>query len=683
MYSRITSAFLVMLALSSIVLSAQDTTSRGWLRDPWSYGISAGMGAEANLLNIPGLPGVPNCCAGYSSTVSWSPVIDLVGTYELSDLWHLAGRLGYQSSSIQLRTTEYESVNTDGTSQRGEFEHALDVSRQYLALSVDGMRELTEQWNVYAGLRAHFLASGSWAQVERLLEPFDAVYENGTRERLARSGGTIPGEASVVVGIHAGVRYDVPLTQNREWQLHPELQLEWNLMSRQTTQSWNVATLRFAVGVSRHRPAMQKQTEMSKDTILRPILTPVQPREIARKPKTRLETAVPPYRLSIDSLGATLLDSANTPLQNQELTVYNIVSLNLYALLSYIFFDEESDMIPERYRMLTPDQANEYQLRSLNGQGTFNIYHDMLNIVGVKMRENPSEQITLIGCNSNDGQETNNLELSRRRAESIRNYLIRVWDIDERRITIEARNLPEVPSNSAANDGREENRRVEIVSTGNRILEPLFFDDTTRSVSANSIAFTPTVVTDVGVRNWQLNIYQGEKLLDSLRGADNVPDTVYWNLARKPAVYPKTNEQLFYTLAVQDSAGQNIERLFDGCNVRQIVRREKRVERFSLIIFAFNEYDFTKQHNEILKLIKDRILPTSTVTVEGHTDRSGNADYNLRLSQRRASSVATRLKIPDERVFGYGDTKAIFDNDYPEGRLYSRTVIITIETPLD
>ncbi len=679
--------FVAASVMAAVAQGSPDTTSGGWKRDPWSYGLSLGISAEAHLLDIPGLPGVPNCCAGYGNTLAWAPSLEIVGDVEIADLWRVAGKLGYQTSGIELRTNEYEAVNTDGTKQQGVFEHVLNVQRQYLTLTADVLRERTERWNVFLGVRAQMLVGGSYWQVERLVEPYDAVYENGTRERLYRTGSPIPGESSVVFGAHAGVRMDVPLSEDHGWQLHPELVLEWNLNSRQTDQSWNVAALRFSCAIARHKVAEPPPVEITPVPIERPIERPMeQPtiqREIVQRPRTRLETAVPPYRLSIDSLGATLQDSTGKPLPTQELTIYNIVSLNLYALLSYIFFDEDSDVIPERYRMLTPQQAEEYQLRSLNGQGTFNIYRDMLNIVGFKMRENPAEKITLTGCNSNDGQELNNLTLSRRRAEAIRDYLIRVWDIREDRIEIQARNLPEVPSNITNNDGREENRRVEIVSTGNRILEPLFFDDTTRSVSADQIAFTPVVRTDVGIRSWQLNIYQGSTLLDSIPGMSTVPDTVHWDLAGNPARYPKTNEQLFYTLAVQDSAGQDIERLFDGCTVRQIVRREKRVEKFSLIIFAFNESEFTRQHNEILKLIKDRILPTSTVTVEGHTDRSGNPDYNMRLSQRRANSVATRLKIPEERVFGYGDTRAIFDNNYPEGRLYSRTVIITIETPLD
>ena len=680
-------AFVLWMFVASMsVVVAQvppDTTSGGWKRDPWSYGLSLGVSTEAHLLDIPGLPGVPNCCAGYSNTLAWTPSIDLVGDVEIADLWRVAGKLGYYSSAMELTTREYEAVNTDGSRQQGEFDHVLNVQRHYLTLTADLLRERSERWNVFVGVRAQMLVGGSYWQVERLVEPYDAVYENGTRERLYRSGSPIPGEAGLVMGAHAGVRLDIPLTEDDGWQLHPELLFEWNVNSRQTDQSWNVAALRFSCALSRHNVPEPPPVEVTPITIEKPIEPPTVQREIAQRPKTRLETAVPPFVLLIDSLGATLQDTAGKPLPTQELTVYNIVSLNLYALLSFIFFDEDSDVIPDRYRMLTPQQAEEYQLRSLNGQGTFNIYRDMLNIVGFKMRENPADNITLTGCNSNDGQEMNNLALSQRRAEAIRDYLVRVWDINESRIQIQARNLPEVPSNITNNDGREENRRVEIVSTGNKILEPLFFDDTTRSVSADRLAFTPAVRTDVGLRNWQVNVYQGATILDSVAGIGNVPDTVYWNLGRNPAVYPKTNEQLFYTMAVQDSAGQSIERLFDGCAVRQVVRREKRVEKFSLIIFAFNESEFTKQHNEILKLIKDRILPTSTVTVEGHTDRSGNPDYNLRLSNRRAASVATRLKIPDERVFGYGDTRAIFDNDYPEGRLYSRTVIITIETPLD
>jgi len=75
--------------------------------------------------------------------------------------------------------------------------------------------------------------------------------------------------------------------------------------------------------------------------------------------------------------------------------------------------------------------------------------------------------------------------------------------------------------------------------------------------------------------------------------------------------------------------------------------------------------------------------PDTYVTVEGHTDSSGSAEHNQKLSERRAASVrdliasggvaASRLS-----VHGYGESDPIADNGTPEGRQANRRVQLEI-----
>lgn len=74
------------------------------------------------------------------------------------------------------------------------------------------------------------------------------------------------------------------------------------------------------------------------------------------------------------------------------------------------------------------------------------------------------------------------------------------------------------------------------------------------------------------------------------------------------------------------------------------------------------------------------------VDVVGHTDSTGAADYNQRLSVARASSVARYLEsqqVLPERIItqGMGENAPIASNDTPQGRSLNRRVEITL-TPL-
>jgi outer membrane protein OmpA-like peptidoglycan-associated protein len=78
-----------------------------------------------------------------------------------------------------------------------------------------------------------------------------------------------------------------------------------------------------------------------------------------------------------------------------------------------------------------------------------------------------------------------------------------------------------------------------------------------------------------------------------------------------------------------------------------------------------------------------RKYPDTYITVEGHTDSTGSADYNQQLSERRAGAVRAVLVqggVPAARltVKGYGEGDAIADNSTPEGRQANRRVQLEI-----
>lgn len=75
---------------------------------------------------------------------------------------------------------------------------------------------------------------------------------------------------------------------------------------------------------------------------------------------------------------------------------------------------------------------------------------------------------------------------------------------------------------------------------------------------------------------------------------------------------------------------------------------------------------------------------STLVTVTGHTDSSGAAGYNQKLSERRAASVATYLAqkgVKQERLaaIGYGESHPVADNSTAQGKARNRRVELTLE----
>lgn len=104
------------------------------------------------------------------------------------------------------------------------------------------------------------------------------------------------------------------------------------------------------------------------------------------------------------------------------------------------------------------------------------------------------------------------------------------------------------------------------------------------------------------------------------------------------------------------------------------------------IKFATNSADIDATSNSLLgELIEvANQCPEAKIEIAGHTDSRGSDDYNLRLSQKRASSVmrylinsginATRLS-----AVGYGETRPIADNENEEGMTKNRRIEFNVE----
>jgi len=148
--------------------------------------------------------------------------------------------------------------------------------------------------------------------------------------------------------------------------------------------------------------------------------------------------------------------------------VEEFLTTKFFTLLNYVFYDEGSAVIPSRYHLFTkPEEAENFnpEIQFINFE-ILDVYYDIINIIGFRLRTDKKSNITLQGCNSNTGIEAGNLDLSKKRAESIKNYLVLIWKIDTDRIIIaESKNLPNQASNSKVEPllSNEENRRVEIL----------------------------------------------------------------------------------------------------------------------------------------------------------------------------------------------------------------------------
>jgi outer membrane protein OmpA-like peptidoglycan-associated protein len=588
--------------------------------------------------------------------------------YPLSESIWLGLRGSYQSDKAKLRTSEQTVVIVADTSTfNGEFERQIDAS--IATASIEPMVGLRLPIGVMLslGARASFVLSTSFDQRDVLTQPADrGVFENGRRIRNEASG-EIPGASSMQTSAVFGVSRELAVNRTGTLFVVPEVFGSFAISPVSDSVSWSAHGLRFGIALK-----------------YAPLPAPP-PIAVAPPPPPPPPPPVKPPVLAAD-VRAVSVDADGTEHPGVTIRFEEFISTQMRPLLNYVFFDEGSSAIPARYHSVRDTAA--FQVSRLHGVGTLETYYDVLNIVGRRLRQNPRATITLTGTNAGTGAERGNTELSRTRAEAVREYLTSVWGIAADRLRVKARDLPEVPSDTAQAEAAAENRRVEISSSDPMILDAVFTDDTVRTVSPPLVRVYPSINSEAGVSTWQLGASQGAAPVASFNGSGSVPKAIDWNPAESRGFTPHSTDPIVFAMDVRDAAGQRVATPSEQLPVEQVTLRQKREEgaadkrtdRYGLILFDYDRADLNAANERIAALIRSRIPAGASVSITAFTDRIGEEDYNMRLSEARARATARAIGVPETAARGVGESRELYDNDLPEGRFYSRTVEILVES---
>jgi len=212
--------------------------------------------------------------------------------------------------------------------------------------------------------------------------------------------------------------------------------------------------------------------------------------------------------------------------------------------------------------------------------------------------------------------------------------------------------------------------------------------DIVRTANPPIIEIRPDLWSEVGIDKWEINVSQKGQLLRNYSGVGNGNNNS-WDIEDEPI--PSLEEPILVKLDYQDKSG-NKRTIEKNLKISQLtikkkrfeLKDDKRIERFSLILFDYDKSELTEQQKKLLQDIKSKIQPNSKVIISGFADRTGEEAYNKELSARRNAEVQKILKVSDSQLVmqNVGSSELLYDNSSPEGRSYCRTVKVSIETPV-
>lgn len=376
----------------------------------------------------------------------------------------------------------------------------------------------------------------------------------------------------------------------------------------------------------------------------------------------------------------------------------------IFPLRNYVFFNEGSTEIPNRYVVLNKTQAANFKENQLElfapknisdrSKRQMTVYYNVLNILGERMQQNPSTSITLVGSSSNGN--TDGLAM----AETVKSYLVNVFDINTSRIVTKGQEKPSIPSEQPGGTLelallREGDRRVSIESNAPELLmefqsgpdaplKPVQIISSQEAPIESYLTFDNKGAGEA-LSSWSLQIAdeKGKTQAFGPYTEDEVKIPGKTILGNRP--------EGDYTVKMigQTKSGKIIEK---ETPVRMVLwTPAKMVEgtRYS-IIYEFNNSKAIKMYEKYLTdVVAPKIPVGATVIIKGHTDIIGEEAYNQTLSLSRANdtkkiieNALAKIETKDVKfdVTGYGENEsnAPFENKTPEERFYNRTVIIDI-----
>jgi len=479
---------------------------------------------------------------------------------------------------------------------------------------------------------------------------------------------------STVISAQAGAGIDIPVsskTSAMQTTLSPFVSFQSNLgHDPRSTGSWSLYTLRAGIALKFGK---------------------------ARKAAVTTVVTVPPV---VAVVPGDVRFSIRAPKSVPE----NRPVKETFPIRNSIFFDMGSAVIPNRYIQLNSGQAASFKEAQLqerqpgnlnNGRSSrqMAVYHNILNIIGDRLRANPGSAVKLSGASDNNPAE------GKLMAENVKQYLVAVFGITPSRIITEGRDKPVIASEQpgATHD-------IALLHEGDRRVD----------IESNS----PGLLLQVGginspfMRPVQITAYD-EDPLDShvLFNADGATEILKsWNVTvtdQKGLVQhygPFTNDHASVpgkTILGNDTEGYYRILMQGITNDNRIIRQESSLSlvkatdakqeglRYS-ILFDFDRSKSIATYEKFLVEVVTPLIPANgKVIIHGHTDIIGDATYNHTLSHDRATGAqqiletalakaGTKGVVFETNGFGEDEVTSPFENKLPEERFYNRTVIIDI-----
>lgn len=666
------------------------------------FGFFVGYNHNDHNPDFAKLPGIPNCCKGFTNGIGNGITVGLF--VEMPLPFNLFAGLRGSVSKLDgwLRENEFTYIRDKNEIIQGVFEH--NIKANIMTFGLEPYLRISPLLGVsfFAGGRIGFPLVKKFEQWEQIVEPVDrgVFLDSQTRFRNKYSG-DIPKSKPVQTDLHLGLSYDFPLNKYKSVILSPFTSYHFGLSNVADSIEWKINSFRigFAIKYLPIKIEKPKVVPLKEEFEIKVLIDTifVENEEIERTHFSKgLEFRDTTVITTQDKIIYTeRINRTDTifkkpkPIAKIEINT-GVIYLETqfvtqtFPLLPIVFFEHNSFEIGNFY--VKSQRPEEFNYDSLPTK-PLELNRQILNIIGYRLNKKPNSKITIVGY-ADSTTEKSSCEIALRRANAVKDYLVNTWGIESKRILIQVGKDGCYPKNRTItqNDsGFAENRRVLISSNDPEILQPIskkrFLE--LLDFKPKVLQFDPSSSKLYGIKKWSLDVICQSQTILTYSGVGN--PTVMQNEVHEKLVdlfqKNQTLDIIFHLEDIEGNVSVDSKQIYIVNDTNEI-----EIQRLSLILFDVSSAEIpTIARNEI----KNFLTTNSELTqarIIGYSDILGDRDFNYSLSQKRAEKSLELVKSLDPtieiiEIKGVGSSAfppGIFSYSTPAERFLSRTVYIEL-----
>jgi len=540
--------------------------------------------------------------------------------------------------SRDLNTNEIINVNTEVN---------LNTTLSYFEIAPEFKLTLLKDFingplRIGIGPKLSFSVFKKFEQTEKIISPSNATFINqfGYKSQNRNlSSGYILSINSNNVGLRGSIENLLKIGDENYFT--QSITIDYNFTNTTNDTEWKIFSINLGLGFrfSIKNPSPTKEPEIKYEII---------EEEKAEEEIVEVKK-IPIFDLKIQNVSDLKIEKGNELLAT-------------IPLVNAVFFDKNSYQIPSFYKYSKEDDYDLF----------FGSPIEMHKYVLVRISEilkNNSNAKVILQSSTSGNDESDGIELSRKRSTEVRKVLNNLG-INNNRIEENVLLLAKNPSNPDVEEGRIENRRVELIIKNAFLQEYVdllnykrLYGNIEYNIKAENLDNK-----DIKIKN---NI-NDETI--------NLNESGIYNLKFKKDIKFDDNILKIKLFAENNSNKISDEIDIDLSKVNEI-NSELNLDNFlAILLFDFNSNELSNENKMLLNQLVEKLPSGSTIEIIGSTDIIGTNEYNLELARQRASNTQKYINsiARDKFKIVLKTNVDKFSDGTPQGRFLNRSIKIRL-----